>query len=114
MHEQKEQYINPITGKPVDKYLKEKDAKEQGYFDFQFMLRYLEDENEFVKFYIVDGVSVLVDMDKPNLQYKKKSNLNYERTLQATEQKKEAGIVPDLVSAPSCNIDDEGCISCSG
>lgn len=114
MQEQKEQYINPITGKPVDKYLKEREAKEQGYFDFQFMLKYLEDENEFVKFYIVNGVSVLVDMDKPNLQYKKPVNLNYERVLQVDKPEQKETNITTIPTVSVCSLDDESCISCSG
>jgi len=114
MQGQKEQFINPITGKPVDKYLKEKEAREQGYFDFQFMLRHLEDENEFVKYYIVNGESIIVDMDRPNLQYKKPSNLNYDRILQENKQVQKESNISVVSSADVCNIDDEGCISCSG
>lgn len=114
MQEQKEQYINPITGKSVDKYLKEKEAREQGYFDFQFMLKYLEDENEFVKFYIVNGTSVLVDMEKPNLQYKKPIYLNYERVLQVDKSGQKENNVLNISNAPVCSLDDAGCISCSG
>lgn len=114
MQGQKEQFINPITGKPVDKYLKEKEAREQGYFDFQFMLRHLEDENEFVKYYIVNGESIIVDMDRPNLQYKKPSNLNYDRILQENKQVQKESNVSVVSSTDVCNIDDKSCISCSG
>ena len=114
MQEQKEQFVNPITGKKVDKYLKEKEAKEQGYFDFQFMLKYLEDENEFVKFYLVNGESILVDMDRPNLQYKKPMNLNYERVLQENKEVQEETDISNISVPATCSLDDEGCISCSG
>jgi len=114
MQEQKVQFINPITGKSVDKYLKEKEAREQGYFDFQFMLKYLEDENEFIKFYIVEGVSILVDMDKPNLQYKKKLNLDYDRVLQTDKEVQKEINTTTIPAVTVCSLDDESCVSCSG
>ena len=109
-----EQIINPITGKPAHKYLTEKQAKELGYFDFQFMLKHLEDENEFVKFFKINGEDVIVDIDKPNLQYKKKLILDYERVLQTTEHKKEDNLSSAVGTVAACSIDDESCVSCSG
>ncbi len=106
-------FINPITGKEVDEIIKEKQAKERGYFDFQFMLKYLEDENEFVKYFIYEGKKIIVDMAKPMLEYKKKLNLDYERILQTTTQEthNNLSIVP---VTGTCSIDDTSCVSCSG
>lgn len=98
--------INPIDGKPVDEIIKEKEARKRGYFEMEFMLKYLEDDNEFVKFFIIDGKKVVVDIEKPYLQYKKPTDINQERVHQDLD------VIP--VSANACAIDDPGCESCSG
>lgn len=104
--EVKERLINPIDGKPVDEIIKEKEARRRGYFDMEFMLRHLEDDNEFVKFFIVDGKKIVVDLEKPYLQYKHSTQINHERV------HKEEELAPLPVVA--CSIDDPGCESCSG
>lgn len=109
-----EQLRNPITNEVVDEIIKEKEAKERGYFDLQFLLRNLEDENEFVKFFIVNKKKIIVDMDRPHLQYRKPVLVNHERVLQETAQTTEAPNLPRVSTANACSIDDEGCTSCSG
>lgn len=106
--EQPKTFVNPITGKPVDESITEKEGVERGYLDFQFMLRHLEDENEFVKYFVIEGKRIIVNMSKPHLQYKNKSNLDYERLFKDVEP-------IESVSKPSssCTL-DEGCESCSG
>lgn len=105
-----DQLRNPITNEPVDEIIKQDEAEKRGYFDFQFMLKNLEDENEFVKFFIVNGKKIIVDIKKPNLEYKKPPLLNHARILDdMTGRVASAG---NAVAA--CGLDDEGCISCSG
>jgi hypothetical protein len=109
-----ERKINPITNQEVDEIIKEQEAKQRGFFEFEFLMRYLEDENEYVKYYIVNGKKIVVDMSKPVTQYKKPLNLNYERVLQ-TEKIREENVNPVAVCPTAlCNLDDEDCISCSG
>lgn len=106
--------INPITGKEVDEIIKEKEARDRGYFDFQFMLKYLEDENEFVKYFKIKGREIVVDMAKPMLEYKKKLNLDYERILQIATQETRNNIT-SLSIASTCSVDSPAeCLSCSG
>ena len=111
----KERFINPITGEEVDEIIKESEAKQRGYFDFQFMLKYLEDENEFVKFFITNGKKIIVDIQKPNLQYKKPVILNHERVL-STEPKSNVTTPSTTPVVPIvCDISSEpSCLSCSG
>jgi len=87
--------INPITGQQVDEIIKEKEAKSRGYFELEFILRHLEDDNEFVKYFIVDGKKIVVDLDKPMTQYKKPTQINHERVVSDT-----------------CGIDEPECLSC--
>jgi hypothetical protein len=108
---QAEQLKNPITGENVDEVVKEKEARQKGYLDLEFMMKYLEDENEFCKFFIVEGKKLVVDMDKPMTQYKKKTQLDYERVLQAKKEEKIDNI-PAIPTTSSCSIDDKECISC--
>jgi hypothetical protein len=109
-----EQLRNPITNELVDEVIKEKEAKERGYFDLQFLLRNLEDENEFVKFFIVKGKKIIVDMDRPHLQYRKPVLIDHERVLQEITAKEKATNISNLPVASTCSLDDEGCVSCSG
>lgn len=101
-----ERLINPIDGLPVDEVVKEKEAKSRGYLDLEFILRHLEDENEFVKLFTVDGKRILVDMEKPMTQYRKPVQINHERLY---SEKVEPVVVPS-----TCAIDDPTCESCSG
>lgn len=79
---QEEQILrNPITGGPVDEIITEKEARRRKYFELEFLLRYLEDDNEFVKYFIVDGKKIIVDLEKPYLQYKKPTQINHERVI---------------------------------
>lgn len=110
---QDEQLRNPITGQTVDEIIKQGEAEKRGYLELEFIMRYLEDENEFCKFFIIEGKRVIVDMNKPMTQYKKKPQINYERVHQ-TETKTPTTVVPTVPSGAACSIDDEGCISCSG
>lgn len=73
---------NPITGLPVDEIINEKEARKRGYFDLEFRLRYLEDDNEFVNYFVVEGKKIVVDLEKPYLQYKKKTQINHKRVLE--------------------------------
>ncbi len=108
-----QKFKNPITGEYVDETIKEKEAVERGYFDFEFQLRYLEDENEYVKYFIINGKKIIVDMAKPHLQYKHKSKLNYERILSDTVGTAVPAIPNTTSTAVACSM-DEGCESCSG
>ena len=54
--------INPITGLPVDEIITEDEATKRGYFEYEFLLRYLEDDNEFIKYFVVDGKKIVVDL----------------------------------------------------
>lgn len=100
MQEEKQQYVNPITGENVDEIIKEREAKERGYLTLEFVLKHLEDENEYVKFFIVDGKKIVVDMERPMTQYKKPVTINHER------------IFGDQKAAVACNLEDEECLSC--
>lgn len=112
---QPEQFINPFTGKSCNESITEKEAKERGFDDLQFILRYLEDENETFQWYKVDGKDIIVKRQRPHLNYKKPTQLNHERIFEGVEEKKEekqVTIIPDLVSNNACNLDSEDCISC--
>lgn len=124
MEEQKKEeqkYVNPITGKHVDECITEKEAKERGYLNFEFMLRYLEDENEYVKFFIIEGKHIIVDIAKPNLQYKHKPSLSYERLFKGEELLSNSntrsaisntgGSSTSNTNPVACSM-DEGCVSC--
>lgn len=109
--ETQQQLKSPITGAKVHEVISEKEGRKRGYFDFQFILRYLEDDNEFIKeFKLQDGTRILVQLEKPYLHYKKPTQINHERVL-ADEQPIEVGKA--TLAAPVCNM-DEGCLSCSG
>lgn len=105
---------NPITGEVVDEIIKQKEAIERGYFDYQFILKYLEDENEFVKYFIVEGKKIVVDIAKPTLEYKKKTKMDYERVLQDNKQEKKEDNIPVVPTPIACDTSDETCLSCSG
>ena len=109
--EVKQSLINPITHEKVDEAITEAEAKKRGYLELEFMMRYLEDENEFTKYYIVEGKKIIVHMAKPMLQYKKKSAIDYERVLQEIKVEEKTNPSPIPV-APTCNIGDEDCVSC--
>jgi hypothetical protein len=106
--EESVQLKNPIGGGPVDEVIGEKEARKRGYFDLQFILRHLEDDNEFVKFFVVEGKKIIVQLEKPYLQYKKSTQINHERILSSPVQTS----VIQAITAPSCSMDDEGCVSC--
>jgi len=76
---QPEILVNPITGLRVDEVIKEKEAKERGYLTLEFILKYLEDDNEFVKYFVIDGKRVIVSLDKPHTHYKKATQINHKR-----------------------------------
>jgi len=101
-------YKNPITGENVDEVITEKEARKRGYFDLQFILRHLEDDNEFVKYFIVEGKKIIVDLEKPYLNYKKNTQINHERVLTALDV---VGPVKSTPAPESCSMDD-GCVSC--
>lgn len=123
-NKKEERLINPITGESVDESISEREAKSRGYFDFQFILKYLEDENEFVKFFIVDGKRILVHIEKPHLQYKKKPQINHERVLQIQEEvlpqvteeteDHQLSVVPVVTCSIVSGDPDNSCLSCSG
>lgn len=108
--EKKESLINPISGQRVDEAISEVEAKKRGYLDFEFMMRHLEDENESVKYFVIAQKKVIVHMTRP--RYKQESNINHERVLQEAEKKKEANIASIIPVPNTCNIGDEGCVSC--
>lgn len=116
--QEKELYVNPITGvKDIDEVLKETEAKAKGYLEFDFLMKYLEDESEFVKYFIIDNKKIIVDMKNPTTQYKKKTILDYERVLQTNQEKDKKAqdnISNPLDSSPSCDVDSSSCVSCSG
>ena len=113
-----QQFKNPITGEVADESISEKEAKQRGYFTFEFLLRHLEDENEFVKIFIVNGKKIVVNIDRPNLQYRKPVLINHERVLQeeekAVRETPQMGNIPGVPVPAVCDLDDEGCVSCSG
>ena len=114
MQGEQEFYVNPITGKKdIEQVFKESEAKEKGYLDLEFLMKYLEDENEFSKYLIVDGKKILIDMKNPMTQYKKKTIMDYERVLQTTEEKKQDSKSPTVLSNAFCNLDTvNDCIAC--
>ena len=100
--------INPINGEPVDEVIKQKEAETRGYMDLQFILRHLEDENEFVMFFIVNGKKILVDISRPKFEYKKPTHINHERVLEVTFTGGEA----KRSSGTGCGIHDPVCEAC--
>lgn len=90
--------VNPIDGTQVDEIIKESEAKKRGYLEPEHYFRYLEDENEFVKLFIVNGKKIIVDMARPQLQYKKPVLINQERVLNDDSK--------------SCSLDNPDCVSC--
>lgn len=94
--------INPIDGLAVDEIVKQREAKERGYLEPEFYLKYLEDENEFVKLFVVKGKRILMDVEKPQFQYNKPLMLDRERIHTKEEVPK------------ACSIDDPSCEMCSG
>lgn len=105
-------FVNPITGqKNVEEVLTEKEARKRGYFDFDFLLRHLEDDNEFIKWFVIQGKHVIVDLEKPYLQYRKSTQINHDRILKEDSQVSQ---VSNSIGITACAIEDQGCISCSG
>jgi len=100
---------NPITGNPVDEVISEKEGRKRGYFELEFILKHLEDDNEFVKYFIVAGKSIIVQLEKPYLNYKKPTQVNHERVLNGLDIVQLKPV--ETVAAASCNM-DEGCVSC--
>lgn len=109
--EVKEQLRNPINNEVVDEIIKEKEARQRGYFEYQFMLRHLEDDNEFVKYFIIDGKKIVVDLEKPYLQYKKATQINHERVIPQTEKKTQENQL-SAVPVDCCSVDPGECLSC--
>jgi len=113
---QKEQVINPFTGKICSESITEKEARERGYEDLQFILRYLEDDNEYYQWFKIEGVDVIVKRSRPTFNYKKPTQINHERLfnegVKTEEKKKQAPVISPLVSNTTCNIGDEECLSC--
>lgn len=99
---------NPITGYPVDEVISEKEARKRGFNDLQFRLKYLEDDNEFVEYYVIDEKKIIVEREKPYLNYKKKTGINHERVLGAVTTNE----VRNTVEPAVCSIDDPDCLSC--
>ena len=113
MQEEKVFYVNPITGeKDIEEVLKESEAKEKGYLDLEFLLKYLEDENEFSKYLIIDGKKILIDMKNPMTQYKKKTIMDYERVLQTNQEKQQTKELSVIPTPLVCSMDDENCLHC--
>ncbi len=110
-----ERLVNPITGEQVDESISELEAKKAGYLELEFLMKHLEDENEYVKFLIIDKKKVIVHMRNPMTQYKKKTNIDYERVLQEVKNKEEVEKLSPVLANSTCSLDDkEGCLSCSG
>lgn len=109
--EVKEQLRNPINGAVVDEIIKEKEARQRGYFDLQFLLRYLEDDNEFVKYFIIDGKKIVVDLEKPYLQYKKPTQINHDRVIPEAKSETQEDKLP-TVPTDCCSVDPGECLSC--
>lgn len=115
--EKGEQLINPFTSKPCSESITEKEAKERGYEDLQFILRHLENDNEFFQWFIIDNKDIIVKRSRPYLNYKKPTQINHERLfdegVKAEAKTKQTPIIPDLVATDACNLDSEdGCIAC--
>jgi hypothetical protein len=80
---------------PIDEVLTEKEGKERGYLEFTFINNYLEDENETIKLFIVNGKRIVVQSLRP--KYGRPPQINYER----------------VHAEPAvCTIDDPECTSC--
>lgn len=111
-----DQLINPFTSKPCSESITEKEAKERGYEDLQFILRYLEDENETFQWYKIDGKDIIVKRSRPHLNYKKPTQINHERLfnegVKTEEKTKQTPIIPDLVCNDACNLDSQECVAC--
>jgi len=103
--------INPITGLPVDEIITEDEATKRGYFEYEFLLRYLEDDNEFIKYFVVDGKKIVVDLKKPYLQYRKPTQINHER-VHNTEPEIIVVARPVELAVQACSIDNPDCESC--
>lgn len=113
--EVKESLVNPITGQKVDESISEEEAKSRGYLDLEFILAHLEDENEYVKYFVINGKKVIVHLRNPMTKYKKKPLINHERVLQTTTTEKKTSNVSSVSGNVTCSLDDkDGCISCSG
>lgn len=112
----KEQLLNPFTGKICSESITEKEAKERGYEDLQFILRYLEDDNEYYQWFKIEGVDVIVKRSRPTFNYKKPTQINHERLFneggQEEGKKVETPIISNLVATNTCSLDSEDCISC--
>jgi hypothetical protein len=110
-----ERLINPISGEPVDESISELEAKKKGYLELEFLMKHLEDENEYVKFLLVDNRKVIVHMRNPMTQYKKKTNIDYSRVLQEVKEKEKVDKLSPVPVNSTCSIDNkEECLSCSG
>lgn len=110
-------FVNPITGKPVDELITEAEAVMRGYLTFEFMMRHLEDENESVKYFVVDDKKILVTLAKPMTHYKEKPTLNHARIFGETSSYGSTDSVRPVLSStpsPTVCVMDEGCVSCSG
>lgn len=104
-----EQLVNPITHLPVDEVIKENEARKRGMLDLEFILKYLEDENEYIKYFVVDGKRIVVDIEKPTIHYKRPTLINHDRVHGDFEN----GVAEP---AKACAIHEESgpCESCSG
>lgn len=106
-------YTNAITGEhDIDILLTEHEAKEKGYMDLEFILKYLEDENEYSMYFLHEGKKIKVDLKNPKTQYKKPTKVNHDRVLGGVtftggEEKK-------TIQPGRCDIHDELCEACSG
>lgn len=102
----------PISGLKADEQINEKEAKIRKYLDLQFMMKYLEDENESVKIFLIDTKRIIVHMTNPILQYKKKPIPANER-LQTLEFQKEVNNSPVVPTPVACSLDDSSdCLVC--
>lgn len=106
-------FINPINGEKVDEVIKQKEAEARGYMDLQFMLKHLEDENEFVMYFIVAGKKILVDIARPKFEYKKPTHINHERVLGEVTFDGGATKQMEPVSR-GCGLHEPVCEACSG
>lgn len=104
--------INPLNGEPVDEIIKQEEAEARGYMDLQFMMKYLEDENEYVRYFVINGKKIIVDIARPIYEYKKPIHINHERVLANVAF--DGGAIKKMEPIKGCGLHEPICEACSG